>query len=260
MESNGETETPNKDENKKDQIDPIQTTPTIKKIKINVKEKKSSTSIKSVTKEPEVTTPNIPFSIHENISQKVQEKETVVEQEKKIIEPLNDEVSDNRNNGNSDKNQEKPTFSLFSNKIEGTSLFSGSLFANNNNKGSLFGSNGSALPNLFSNLKSSSEGGNLFNFSNLSAGGNNFFNKKNDSEEDGSDGEDDKQEKRSDSPEVYRPTTEKTTGPYSKKYVKLVENFFVYNKKEKKYLSKGDGFFSIEYIEEPKKSALFVFR
>jgi len=43
--------------------------------------------------------------------------------------------------------------------------------------------------------------------------------------------------------------------------VKLLDNFFVYNKKDKKYLSKGDGYLSIEFMDDSKnKNGVFVFR
>ena len=254
-ESEGETENPKKDQEKTDLTKSIQSTPTIKKIKINVRDKKSSASIKSSTLESEIIQ-NVPFSVNEEPIQKVEEKIPQEKENQTNEHNENEEVKLNKNG----KKEEKPTSFLFSNN-NGSSLFSGSLFSNNANKNSLFGSSsGSSLSNLFSNLNKT-EGGSLFNFSNLSNGGSTFFNKKNESDEEGSDGEkDNENEKRSDSPEVYRPTTEKSTGPYTKKYVKLVESFFVYNKKDKKYLSKGDGYFSIEYSEEPKKSAVFVFR
>jgi len=143
-------------------------------------------------------------------------------------------------------------------------LFSGSLFSGNGNKnslfpssGSLFSSGGSSLPSLFSNINGGNqEGGSLFSSLTQNTGGF-FLNSQkiggDDDDEEGSGEEDEKEDKRSDSPEVYRPTTEKTTGPYSKKYIKLVDNFSIYDKKEKKYHSKGDGYLSIEYVEEPKK-------
>jgi hypothetical protein len=259
-------ETQNKNETNKVSIN----VPSIKTIKLNFKEIRSSDKGKPPRKQEEEAPQSAPFNLQE---------ETKNEPEVREEQPEEHNGNEVKENGNkerkedlkteekekeTEKSEKKDIFnSLFSKpSTEGGSLFSGSLFSSNANQNSLFGSNaGSSLPNLFSNINSL-PGSGLFTFSNTGNQSNNFFNfsKKNESDEEGDDGEDEKEEKRSESPEVYRPTTEKTNGPYIKKYVKLVEAFFVYNKNDKKYMSKGDGYLSIEYTEEPKKSAVFVFR
>jgi len=168
------------------------------------------------------------------------------------------------------KLSDKP--SLFSTPNPSSSnLFGGSLFADNNNKnnlfpsGSLFSSGGSQLSGLFQSINNPPEGGSMFSSLSQNTGGFFLQNTKiggDDDDEEGSGGEDEEEGKngKSDSPEPYRPMTEKSTGPYSKKYIKLIDNFAIYDKKEKKYHSKGDGYLSIEYVEEPKKSGVIVFR
>lgn len=264
-EQNGTKETQTKNETN----NVHQSSSCIKKIKINVKDKRSSDKINQVRKAEEEAPQSVPFSLQdEPRNQEVSEEQSKEPHEngstnKEETEKKEENVKVETQEKEKNNNEKKDTFnSLFSSSNkEGGSLFSGSLFSNNLNKSSLFSSSaGSSLPNLFSNINST-PGPGLFSFSST-GNQNNFFNfsKKNESDEEGSDGEDEKEEKRSDSPEAYRPTTEKTNGPYNKKYVKLVESFFVYNRKDKKYLSKGDGYLSIEYTEEPKKNAVIVFR
>ena len=281
--SDDDKEEPKIDHNKKETTNV--NSPNIKKIKLKIQEKKSSSSLKSNPNEIN-SSENAPFSItdkneknNEGISEPRLNSNNKKEDQTDILDNSNGalsakkEISGKKENSNLFSQPQPNSQSLFSGsniqnnnnslfpKIQTGSLFSGSLFTDNSNKNSLFPNTGSNLPSLFSNLNKPTESTGLFNFSNLSQGNSFFNNKTNESDDEGSDGEEDKnQEKRSDSPEAYKPNTEKTTGPYNKKYVKLVDNFFVYNKKEKKYLSKGDGYFSIEYSEEPKKSAVFVFR
>jgi hypothetical protein len=87
---------------------------------------------------------------------------------------------------------------------------------------------------------------------------------KSDNEED--DNEDD-QLFQSNSPNPYNPLSEqpkeesKEKNPYTKKYIKEIENIYVYSKENNKFSSKGKGYLSLEYAEvENKKIAVSVFR
>jgi len=127
------------------------------------------------------------------------------------------------------------------------------LFSFNSQPGSLFSSTN---PTLFSNSNSQT---NFFNFGNGS--GNSFFNnsKKESDEEDGVEGgEDEKQV--DNSLEAYKPNKEDLNSPYSKKYNKLIETFYLFNKETKKYISKGEGYLSLEYTDKPSKVGVVVFR
>jgi len=127
----------------------------------------------------------------------------------------------------------------------------GSFFNSTNNTG-LFGNQ-----SLFSNSNSQT---NFFNFGNVS--GNSFFKnakKESDDEGDGEEGgEDEKQE--DNSLEAFKPNKEDLNSPYLKKYNKLIETFYLFNKETKKYISKGEGYLSLEYTDKPSKVGVLVFR
>jgi hypothetical protein len=149
-----------------------------------------------------------------------------------------------------------------------TSLFSGSLFGGPTNTPSIFAqsSQGQQSTSLFSSKP-------LFNFSSISSGaGTNFFSKatetkENESDSEGGEGDNDLFQS-SNSPNPYNPTdiksntnVHKEQSVYKKKYVKNVENVFVYSKDEGKFVSKGNGFLSLEQADENgKKVAVVVFR
>jgi len=154
-----------------------------------------------------------------------------------------------------------------SNKFHNSSLFS------NSNSSSLFGSSGSSLfgsgvtgSSLFSSKS-------LFNFNSIASDSSKFITSEDKSKpkEEKSDNEEDNDEDnelfQSNSPNPYNPLSEqpkeqsKEKNPYTKKYLKEIENIFVYSKENSKYSSKGKGFLSLEYAEiEGKKIAVTVFR
>ena len=180
--------------------------------------------------------------------------------EKKLLNKKREKDDDDSSSSSEDDG--KPVKSLFGNNASGfkgglfgdlskpltqpQSLFgSGSLFGNTS-KPSLFGNNDSVL---FS--KDSA----LFNFKE----------KKEESDEE-EEGENDNLGK-SDSPNPYNPEEEKDKEKegFRKIYVKKIDNFYMHEKKENeangKYISKGEGFVSIETHEEKdKRFACVVFR
>ena len=143
-------------------------------------------------------------------------------------------------------------------------LFSKSTLFGGNTGSSLFGStslfgNQSATGSLFGNTKP------VFNFTNLNTGKtfitDNDKKKEDESEDDGEGGDD--LFEGSNSPKAYNPVevvkTEESL--YSKKYVKQIENLFAYNKEQNKFISKGNGYLSIEYSDKDgKKAAVIAFR
>jgi hypothetical protein len=123
------------------------------------------------------------------------------------------------------------------------------------NKPSIFG-NATEKSSLFS-------GAPLFSFNNTGASSFMTSRKKSDDEEDG-DGEDGNELfEGSNSPNAYNPVDnplEKEKSNYTKKYVKQIENVFVYNKTENKFVSKGNGYLSIEHPNDDQKLCFIVFR
>lgn len=172
----------------------------------------------------------------------------------------------------SDSESSKPRPSLFSKDEKG---FTGGLFGdldNNTQKKSLFGdlnnqdntpskglfgnTGGSLFGNESNNKK---EGGlfgpGLFDFSNVNK-------KKEEEEEEG----DDNIGKSNSPKHEYNPEEEdekEDKDGYIKRYVKKVENTALYNKTEKKFISRGDGFIIIETLEnkdEKKRFARILYR
>ena len=154
-----------------------------------------------------------------------------------------------------------------SNKFHGSSLFG------NSGSSSLFGSSGSSL--FGSSVAGSSLFGSksLFNFNSVASDSSKFLTTedKSKAKEDKSDNEEDNGEDnelfQSNSPNPYNPLSEqpkeqsKEKNPYTKKFLKEIENIFVYSKENNKYASKGKGFLSLEFAEiEGKKIAVAVFR
>jgi len=135
----------------------------------------------------------------------------------------------------------------------GSNLFSGSsLFQNN----SLFSGTSSSL---FSSKP-------LFNFSSINST-TTFVKDKKEEDSDEGEGEGENDLFESNSPNPYNPlemakgpkTTEK--GPYEKRFLKELENIFVYVKDEGKFVTKGKGFLSLEFAEvDNKKVGVIVFR
>jgi hypothetical protein len=84
------------------------------------------------------------------------------------------------------------------------------------------------------------------------------FMKSKDEEEENS--EDDEEFKGSESPNPYNPNENKSKSIYKKKYIKQVDNIYVFNKEQGKFVSKGSGFLSLEYTDVGKKTGLLLFR
>lgn len=164
------------------------------------------------------------------------------------------------NNNNSDNNK-----SLFS-QNEGKSLFSG-------NEGKPLFSGGATSPFLFSNNNT-----NPFtqikgdSFLNSLKGNTNNKNENNangkivsifdDNLENYDDGEDDERDKPK-TKYVAEPLKAQDYSEYAKLYNTHLSNLFLFNKDEKKYVSKGNGFFSIEKTKDEKNKkhqAVVVFR
>ena len=184
------------------------------------------------------------------ITEEVEEdtKEKIKEEE---VKPKKEEVKEEVKA----KEEEKPK-SLFN-------FGSSGLFASTNNNtstGSLFGNTSS----LFSNTNSNS----LFNFTSFSKDNNNsnsFFNnltKKEEAKE--SDDEDNKEDVFGDEPQKEEEPTKlvQQESSFDKKFSQHIDKIFVYKKDEKKYVSKGNGYLSVETAKETEKAkmAVVVFR
>ena len=192
-------------------------------------------------------------------------EETVPDKEKEKIKKEESQKSD------SDSESSQPKKSLFSKNEKG---FTGGLFGdldNNTQKKSLFG-NENIIPTpskgLFENTGGSlfgditnekKEGGlfgpGLFDFSKINS-------KKEEEEEEG----DDNIGKSNSPKHEYNPEEEnekEDKDGYIKRYVKKVDNTALYNKEEKKFISKGDGFIIIETLEnkdEKKRYGRILYR
>lgn len=178
---------------------------------------------------------------------------------------------DSENSGSdSDSESSKPRKSLFSKDEKG---FTGGLFGNLDNtsqkkslfenftaeapKQSLFGNTGGSLFSEKSDEKK--EGGlfgpGLFDFSNINK-------KKEEEEEEGDDNiGKSNSPKREYNPEEQEEIEDKDG--YIKRYAKKVDNTALYNKEEKKFISRGDGFIIIETLEnkdEKKRYARILYR
>jgi hypothetical protein len=167
----------------------------------------------------------------------------------------------------SSKNKPKLFNTGETNKFHGSSLFS------DTSSSSLFGSSGSSL--FGSSIAGSSLFGSksLFNFNSIASDNSKFLTTedKSKAKEDKSDNEEDNEDDnelfQSNSPNPYNPLSEqpkeqsKEKNPYTKKYIKEIENVYVYSKENNKYSSKGRGFLSLEYAEiDGKKISVAVFR
>ena len=184
---------------------------------------------------------------------------------------IKDEKNDNNNNFSLFQNN-TPLFSLNNNNNNNKSLFSQndgkSLFSGNDGK-SLF-SGGATSPFLFSNNNT-----NPFtqikgdSFLNSLKGNTNNKNENakvvsifDDNLENYDDGEDDERDKPK-TKYVAEPLKAQDYSEYAKLYNTHLNNLFLYNKTEKKYVSKGNGFFSIEKTKDEKNKkhqAVVVYR
>lgn len=185
---------------------------------------------------------------------------------------IKDEKTDNKNSIFSNNT---PLFSLNNNNNSNNkSLFSQnegkSLFSGNDGK-SLF--SGGASPFLFSNNKTNPftqiKGDSFLNSLKNNTNNKNENNKNantvsifDDNLENYDDGEDDERDKPK-TKYVAEPLKAQDYSEYAKLYNTHLNNLFLYNKSEKKYVSKGNGFFSIEKTKDEKNKkhqAVVVYR
>ena len=135
------------------------------------------------------------------------------------------------------------------------SLFTPNLFSNNNNN---------LNTNPFSEIKGDSFIQSLFNNNNKDNKGNG--NKVESLFDDNNNNDGDEEEDERDKPKknyVTEPLKAQDYSEYSKLYNTHLNNLFLYNKKHKQFISKGNGFFSIEKTKDEKNQnhqAVVVFR
>ena len=151
-----------------------------------------------------------------------------------------------------------------------------SLFGNNSGK-ALFGNNENkstnVIPTLFSNLINNNSKSSFLEIKGdtfaKSLFGNKTENKKNDSDKNGALFEDDDNSEKSDEQDkpktnyVAEPLKAQDYSEYSKIFSLNINNLFLYNKAQKKYVSKGSGFFCIEKTKDDateKAKVVVVFR
>ena len=191
--------------------------------------------------------------------------------------------NNNTNNNNSTTlfgNKDNNSTSIFSNtnNNNSTSLFgnsnnnnSTSIFSNtnNNNSTSLFGNKDNEKKDIFKQ-------GNLFKstlFSNLEKpeltfsgfkNTNSFFTENNDKKEENEEEENElfnEEEENKPKSEKPKPLVSQDFSNYEKKYNNHIDNFYVFSRITKKYVSKGNGFLSVEISKDKnKKSSVIVFR
>ena len=187
----------------------------------------------------------------------------------------NDSNNDNNNGNTKSLFSSNNGVSLFSDNYKNKPLFSGStnnstLFTNFNNNDksgiftpNLFSNNNNINTNPFSKIKGESFIQSLIN--------NNKENNKNTNNgeslfDDNKTNNGDEEEDERDKPKtkyVSEPLKAQDYSEYSKLYNTHLFNLFLFNKQDKKYISKGNGFFSIEKTKDEqnkKHQAVVVFR
>jgi hypothetical protein len=212
------------------------------------------------------------------------EEEEQEEEEKEEKEEKKSE-SDSKSSS-SEENDDKPVKSIFANPEKELSFNSKGLFpsSSKDNKNSLFGNPISSEKGAFGDLSNPIKNPvSLFGSSNdnlikkdsslfssgLFAFTNNINKEENNNDNSNSEGEDDNIGK-SNSPNPYDPEKEiekdnkdeKNKNGFKKIYVKRIDDFYEFNKEEKKYISKGNGFISIEIKQDDdkKRFATLIFR
>ena len=165
---------------------------------------------------------------------------------------------------NIDKNKDNNNNTLFSNNA-GKSLFGINNDDNNKNPPKLFSD--LVIPNNpFSEIKGDDFAKSLFNNNNNQKNNNenkkekeNIFEGVDENSENSDEGEGDKPKTKY----VAEPLKAQDYSEYSKIFNLNINNLFLYNKTDKKYVSKGSGFFSIEKTKDEKSEkhqAVVVFR
>ena len=265
-----------------------------------VKKDKKSKSIGKIPEKPVIKISQIPSNEPKDEknkeAQKEEEKEKVKDKEKAKENPTEDKKNsifgniffpssvnekkekDSKETKNVDNNQKTSLFNF--DKDKKTSLFDNPMEKNSNNNilnyfanspplfsldynrsGSIFDSN---IPSAFSN--------NNVNLFTKFGEENNIFNKdKNDDKkdlpkeslfDDNFQNEEDEEDKPKTKYE-FEPLKAQDYSDYSKIYNTQINNLFIYNKEDKKYVSKGSGFLSIEKTKDEKNkehSAVVVYR
>ena len=203
-----------------------------------------------------------------------------INQNKLISNNENSKIENKKENN--EENKEKKTESLFSHLTSYTqSIFdiktyntnpstligninnntSSSIFGNinNNNSTSIFGNSKS----LFGHLNNSNSTSLTFSdFKSINSFFNESNNKKEENEEEKNENElfneeDDEMPKK----EKPKPLVSQDFSNYEKKYNSYIENFYVFSRITKKYVSKGNGFLSLEISKDKNnKRGVIVFR
>ena len=177
-----------------------------------------------------------------------------------------------KSENNTENNQPKNSFSLFNNNNnneKSKSLFTFTFLTNNNNNENnnnkftpfLFQSPNNNNNNLNTNIINNNNGNifsNLINNTNDKKDNNKkeLFN-----DEENNDEDDDDEADKPKTKYVSDPLKAQDYSDYVKIFNKHINNFYLYNSKEKIFTSKGNGFFSIEKTkDETKKQVVVVFR
>ena len=165
---------------------------------------------------------------------------------------------------NKDNNNTNAKKSLFSNNA-GKSLFGDNNNNNSNNTPTLLFSGINIPKNPFQDIKGDAFVKGLFNNNNNNNKSENNDKKNNNSLFDAGDDNDENSDE-DDKPKnnyIAEPLKSQDITQFSKLFNLNINNLFLYNKTEKKYISKGRGFFSIEKTKDEKSEkhqAVVVFR
>ena len=196
-----------------------------------------------------------------NNSENIEEKKREKEEEKK------DNKKEEKNNlKNEEKKEEtKPNLLLFGQSTStNQSLFGtiGNNNTNNNNSTSLFGNkNNNNSTSIFSNTNNNNSTSLFGNNNNNNS--TSIFSNTNNNNSTSLFGNKDNEKKEENKPksEKPKPLVSQDFSNYDKKYNNHIDNFYVFSRITKKYVSKGNGFLSLEISKDKnKKSSVIVFR
>ncbi len=170
--------------------------------------------------------------------------------------------------GNGSKKQ-----SIFGDSDKQKSIFvGGSIFGQSTNKedGGLCSGihifSGTGTGSIFSQISKDSTQNNFSSFLQKEDNKDNLFAKNNskdkfkngkEEEEENSDDDDD-EEKANSEPEIVLKEADKEQSPFSKIFTKQINNLFEFNKKDKKFKSRGKGVLSLEYAKINEKNTVVV--
>ena len=185
--------------------------------------------------------------------------------------PIKLDVKDNTDDNNkiknneNDKNEKKEVSSgsIFGNLPLFSNNGGKSLFNNNDNNSKnppqLLFSNMNNIKNPFSDIKGDAFAKSLFSNKEENNKNNAAEKEKDNTLFEGGDNDSDKSDENDKPKKNYVAEPLKAQSDYSKIFNLNLNNLFLYNKAEKKYISKGSGFFSIEKTKDEKQSVA-VFR